>query len=66
MNTIYLLVEYNSDIVVGTTYQFFEARSIQHEHVMRTNKDSRMVKINLPEVGQVLNFNSPVQIIHIA
>ena len=62
MNTIYLVVEYNSDVVIGTTYEFFEARLIQHEHVVRTNKDSRVVKIILPEVGQVFNFDNPAQI----
>ncbi len=65
MNAIYLVVEYNSDVVVGTTYQFFEARSIQHNHTVKTNKDSRIFKINLPEVGQVFNFESPGQVITI-
>ena len=65
MNTIYLVVEYNSDVVVGTTHEFFDARLIQHEYTVKTNKDSRVVKIILPEVGKVLNFDSPVEIIHI-
>lgn len=64
-NSMYCIVEYDTNMVIATTWQYHQVRSLQHEHVVKTNKDSRVVKIILPEVGKVLNFDSPVEIIHI-
>jgi hypothetical protein len=64
-NSMYCIVEYDTNMVIATTWQYHQVRSLQHEHVVRTNKDTKIVKIQLPQVSKVFNFDSPVQVVTI-